>query len=331
MSSEDTAELATQPVGGASGDAPTADGGPRLMIKKMVLENFKSYAGEVQIGPFDKSMTSVIGPNGSGKSNVIDAMLFVFGFAARNMRQSNITDLIHKSEAFPNLEWAKVSVHFQQIVDQPDGSFVAVEGSELVVQREVRRKAGAGKNGKDTGESIYRMNNKGSSWGEVRERLSGYGIDLAHNRFLILQGEVEQISMMKPKAQTAHETGLLEYLEDIIGSNRLVEKINEAKKSMEELNELRASKCTALKSAEQQVQAQEERKAEAEAYQTAEAALHQKRSALFQKGVATAHAKGEQVKVRARTRVIGRVSTSHEETHHGAQAGVWMFLFSHQG
>lgn len=40
-----------------------------------------------------------------------------------------------------------------------------------------------------------------------------------------VQGEVEQISMMKPKALTPHETGLLEYLEDIIGTDKYVEHI----------------------------------------------------------------------------------------------------------
>lgn len=33
-------------------------------------------------------------------------------------------------------------------------------------------------------------------------------------------GQVEQIAMMRPKALNANEEGLLEYLEDIIGSNR---------------------------------------------------------------------------------------------------------------
>ena len=51
--------------------------------------------------------------------------------------------------------------------------------------------------------------------------LKGKGIDLVHNRFLILQGEVEQISQMKPKAENPNEEGMLEYLEDIIGSSRL--------------------------------------------------------------------------------------------------------------
>ena len=56
------------------------------MILKMIIENFKSYGGVKEIGPFHKSFSSVVGPNGSGKSNVIDAMLFVFGKKASQMR-----------------------------------------------------------------------------------------------------------------------------------------------------------------------------------------------------------------------------------------------------
>jgi len=37
---------------------------PRLMIKKIVMENFKSYGGIKEIGPFHKCFSSVIGPNG---------------------------------------------------------------------------------------------------------------------------------------------------------------------------------------------------------------------------------------------------------------------------
>ena len=42
-----------------------------------------------------------------------------------------------------------------------------------------------------------------------------------------LQGEVEQISMMKPKGVNPGDTGLLEYLEDIIGTDKYVEKIEQ--------------------------------------------------------------------------------------------------------
>ena len=76
MPAEEEATQATQPVAAAEPE-------PRLMIARMELTNFKSYAGTVKIGPFDRNMTSVVGPNGSGKSNVIDSMLFVFGFKAK--------------------------------------------------------------------------------------------------------------------------------------------------------------------------------------------------------------------------------------------------------
>ena len=78
--------------------------------------------------------------------------------------------------------------------------------------------------------SKYFINSKGSSFTEVTNLLKKKGVDLDNNRFLILQGEVEQISMMKPKAPGPHEDGLLEYLEDIIGSNQYVEAIEESTK-----------------------------------------------------------------------------------------------------
>ena len=46
-------------------------------------------------------------------------------------------------------------------------------------------------------------------------------------KILKLKGEVEQISLMKPKATRENEIGLLEYLEDIIGSHIYKKKIEE--------------------------------------------------------------------------------------------------------
>lgn len=56
------------------------------------------------------------------------------------------------------------------------------------------------------------------------------------------QGEVEQIAMMKPKGQTEHDDGMLEYLEDIIGSYRLKEPILTLARRVELLNEQRGEK-----------------------------------------------------------------------------------------
>lgn len=89
----------------------------RTVIQYLVLTNFKSYAGRQEVGPFHASFSSVVGPNGSGKSNVIDSLLFVFGFRASKMRQGKISALIHNSAAFPNLEYCEVEVHFQEVKD----------------------------------------------------------------------------------------------------------------------------------------------------------------------------------------------------------------------
>ena len=60
--------------------------------------------------------SSIVGPNGSGKSNVIDALLFVFGKRAKQIRLKKLAELIHKSSKYPNLTQCRVSVHFQDII-----------------------------------------------------------------------------------------------------------------------------------------------------------------------------------------------------------------------
>lgn len=75
---------------------------------------------------------------------------------------------------------------------------------------------------------------------------------MEHNRFLILQGEVEQISLMKPKAPGPNEDGLLEYLEDIIGSQRHVAAIEAAAAQVDQLNEQRQEKLNRVKLVEKE-------------------------------------------------------------------------------
>lgn len=98
---------------------PEQPSGPtsRIVLTYLILTNFKSYAGRQEVGPFHSSFSSVVGPNGSGKSNVIDSLLFVFGFRASKMRQGKISALIHNSAAFPNLVFCEVEVHFREVRD----------------------------------------------------------------------------------------------------------------------------------------------------------------------------------------------------------------------
>eukprot|EP00884_Botryococcus_braunii_P019465 jgi/Botrbrau1/6201/Bobra.0344s0041.1 len=244
----------------------------RLIITEMVLENFKSYAGEQRVGPFHKCFSSVVGPNGSGKSNVIDAMLFVFGKRAKQLRLNKVSELIHNSTHHRNLESGRVSVYFQEIIDTGDETFDIVPNSAFIVSRTALR----------NNSSNYYINDKKSSFSEVTDLLKSKGIDLDNNRFLILQGEVEQISMMKPKSQTPHETGLLEYLEDIIGTDKYITLIEDASKRLEELNERRQGHVQRVKIAEKEREALEGPRATAELYMTKDAEAKSAKSSLFQ-------------------------------------------------
>lgn len=241
-----------------------------------VLENFKSYAGVREIGPFHKCFSSIVGPNGSGKSNVIDAMLFVFGKRASKLRLKKVSELIHKSDAVKNCppQYARVAVYFQDIVDTGDGDedYEVVPNSECIVERIARTDSS----------SQYKLNGKNTSFKGIAAYLDSKGIDLDNNRFLILQGEVEMISMMPPKGKAENDEGLLEYLEDIIGSNKYVEDTNLAAAKVEALSEQRQEKLNRVKAVEKEKDNLEGAKVEAEALLGKEREIRRKKNILYQ-------------------------------------------------
>ena len=57
---------------------------------------------------------------------------------------------------------------------------------------------------------------------------------------------------MKPKGLTEHDTGMLEFLEDIVGTSRFKIPIEMLNKKVEELNELRVEKLNRVKLVEKE-------------------------------------------------------------------------------
>ncbi|KAL3629699.1 Structural maintenance of chromosomes protein 4 [Castilleja foliolosa] len=148
---------------------------PRLFIKEMVMKNFKSYAGEQRVGPFHKSFSAVVGPNGSGKSNVIDAMLFVFGKRAKQMRLNKVQSLSTTPPIFRIWTVLAYRFIFRRLWD--DGAYEVVPGSDFMITRVAFR----------DNSSKYYINDRASNFTEVTKLLRGKGVDLDNNRFLILQ------------------------------------------------------------------------------------------------------------------------------------------------
>ncbi|XP_077396706.1 structural maintenance of chromosomes protein 4 [Festucalex cinctus] len=247
-------------------------GAPRLMITHLVNRNFKSYAGEQILGPFQKRFSCIIGPNGSGKSNVIDSMLFVFGYRAQKIRSKKLSVLIHSSDQHKDVQSCTVEVHFQKIIDKEGDDYEVIPNSKFYVSRSANK----------DNSSAYSINGKKATFKEVGTLLRSHGIDLDHNRFLILQGEVEQIAMMKPKGQTEHDEGMLEYLEDIIGSCRLKEPILTLARRIELLNEQRGEKLNRVKLVEKEKNALEGEKNKAVEFLTLENNIFKHKSHLFQ-------------------------------------------------
>ena len=189
-----------------------------LVLEYIEVENFKSYANKHRIGPFDETFTAVIGPNGSGKSNILDALLFVFGKRANKIRLDRLAELIHSSAAYPSFHSAAVSVIFREVCS----------GKQIHLSRVVYR---------HNSSTQYFINDQKHTHASVVTFLKEKGIDLEHNRFLILQGEVEQIALMRPKGEREGEEGFLEYLDDLIGTNRHASRISDLLSETEKLQD----------------------------------------------------------------------------------------------
>jgi structural maintenance of chromosome 4 len=94
------------------------------------------------------------------------------------MRLNKLSELIHKSAEHGDCQTASVRVFFTDIIDQEDDpdAFTEVEGSQFTVSRVVNRAS----------TSKYFINNTAVDYKEVCDLLQTKGIDLEHNRFLIL-------------------------------------------------------------------------------------------------------------------------------------------------
>ena len=147
-----------------------------------------------------------------------------------------------------------------------------IPDSELVISRKAFK----------NNSSKYYINGKESNFTTVTTLLRERGVDLDHKRFLILQGEVESIAQMKPKAPNEHDDGLLEYLEDIIGTSKYKTPIEESATEVETLNDVCAEKNGRVQHVEKEKNSLEDKKDKALSFMRDENDLALKQSALYQ-------------------------------------------------
>ena len=179
-------------------------------ITKLVFENFKSFAGKVEI-PFDKGFNAIVGPNGSGKSNIIDGIVFVLGSGSRNIRAGRLEHVIFNGgNGRRPADHAIVELHF----DNSDHTIEDID-DEIVIFRRVDR----------SGRSVYKINGKTVNRRQVLELLSKIGVD-AESFNIIQQGDVISIVKMRPKERR-------EIVDEIAGIKEYNEKKEKALKELE--------------------------------------------------------------------------------------------------
>ena len=196
----------------------------RIFLKSIRLKNFKSYKDIQEAGPCHIKVNVIIGPNGTGKSNFLDAILFVLGKRAWQLRFKKLADIINYTESTAN-QFASVCLSFNHDMKTPlSTQFIS---SEISISRQIFL----------NNSSFYYFNGKEIPFLLLKKALKMIGIAAKNERFLIQQGEIERISTMKSKNDFSNEVGMIEYTEDIFGSSRYVKNINKKKKFIDKISE----------------------------------------------------------------------------------------------
>jgi len=105
-----------------------------MWIKRLVLDNFRSFYGHHDIG-FDKGINSLLGPNGGGKTTLIKAFEYCLFGVTRNVTEREIINDRYKDECLKAKKLPSTSVWVelqhgdkQYIINR---QFTAVEGGDV--------------------------------------------------------------------------------------------------------------------------------------------------------------------------------------------------------
>ncbi|TBH21807.1 AAA family ATPase [Thermus thermamylovorans] len=206
-------------------------GGEAWRIDRLVLQGFKSFPDRTALD-FPDPVTGVIGPNGAGKSNLVEALRFVTGVRAQELRGQELRSLLFQGgEGRPPSGMAEVRLELSR-------------GKErLVVERRIEGER-----------SLLWLNGHPASAKALALRLAGTG--LGRGGYAIVgQGEVGALL-------EAPEGVLLAHLEEAAGLRPVAEASRAAGERLEEaaaLLEARERALSELKAQGERLGAEAER------------------------------------------------------------------------
>ncbi|KAF3285500.1 Structural maintenance of chromosomes protein 1 [Orbilia oligospora] len=181
-------------------------------LKRLELNNFKSYKGHQKIEFGESYFTSIIGPNGSGKSNSMDAISFVLGIKSAQLRSASLKDLVYRGRV---LKQNKVNgtIHPDTngedsllVEDIADASASQADPKTAWVMAVYEDDDGEEHHWKrlisSSGASEYRINNRVVTAAEYNAALEKENILIKARNFLVFQGDVEAVASQSPKDLT---------------------------------------------------------------------------------------------------------------------------------
>ena len=194
---------------------------PNLKLHKLILENFKSFQGHNEIGYF-QDFSVVLGPNGSGKSNIIDALSFVFGLNAQQMRTRNLKELIyhpHSSSSSNKAQNCSVEIIFKRNLKNISQKLKTQALDEISFRRTVNA----------SGSSSFYFNDKKISQEDYIQKLMDFSIPVNSMYFILGQGGVDSLFSSK-------RNKIEQIIEVLSGSYKYKERYDTLVKNLEEKN-----------------------------------------------------------------------------------------------
>lgn len=170
-----------------------------MRLTSIQMSGFKSFVEPTRV-IFDLPLTGVVGPNGCGKSNIIDAIRWVLGESARNIRGETLDDIIFDgSDSRKRLDQASIEVVIDNSLGRIGGEYANF--SEIRIRREVSREA--------EHQSRYYINGTHVRRKDVSDLFQGTGLGRG-NYAIIAQGMVQGLIEAKPD-------GMRKYIEEAAG------------------------------------------------------------------------------------------------------------------
>ena len=195
-----------------------------MRLTSIQMSGFKSFVEPTRV-IFDLPLTGVVGPNGCGKSNIIDAIRWVLGESARNIRGETLGDIIFDgSDSRKRLDQASIEVVVDNSLGRIGGEYAGF--SEIRIRREVSREA--------EHQSRYYINGTHVRRKDVSDLFQGTGLGRG-NYAIIAQGMVQGLIEAKPEE-------MRKYIEEAAGISLYRERRrdteNRIRRTEENLNRL---------------------------------------------------------------------------------------------